>query len=95
MPVIFLLSAIVSGISVLAVSYVVVMKIKKQPVDSACLKSLFTYLWAFFILDVTLESLEVITMLYESHEEWHITFPDAYSVNLGSVIFFSRWLSVQ
>ncbi len=72
MPVIFLLSAIVSGISVLAVSYVVVMKIKKQPVDSACLKSLFTYLWAFFILDVTLESLEVITMLYESHEEWHI-----------------------
>jgi len=72
MPVIFLLSAIVSGISVLAVSYVVVMKIKKQPVDNACLKSLFTYLWAFFILDVTLESLEVITMLYESHEEWHI-----------------------
>jgi len=72
MPVIFLLSAIVSGISVLAVTYVIVMKVKKQPVDSACLKSLFTYLWAFFILDVTLESLEVITMLYESHEEWHI-----------------------
>lgn len=72
MPVIFLLSAIVSGISILAVMYVIVMKIRKQPVDNACLKSLFAYLWAFFILDVTLESLEVITMLYESHEEWHI-----------------------
>ena len=72
MPVIFLLSAIVSGISVLAVTYVIVMKFKKQPVDSACLKSLFTYLWAFFILDVTLESMEVVTMMYESHEEWHI-----------------------
>jgi Ni/Fe-hydrogenase subunit HybB-like protein len=72
MPVIFLLSAIVSGISVLAVTYVIVMKFKKQPVDSACLKSLFTYLWAFFILDITLESMEVVTMLYESHEEWHI-----------------------
>jgi Ni/Fe-hydrogenase subunit HybB-like protein len=72
MPVIFLLSAIVSGISVLAVTYVIVMKFKKQPVDSVCLKSLFTYLWAFFILDITLESMEVVTMMYESHEEWHI-----------------------
>ncbi len=72
MPVIFLLSAIVSGISVLAVTYVIVMKFKKQPIDSPCLKSLFAYLWAFFILDITLESMEVVTMLYESHEEWHI-----------------------
>jgi Ni/Fe-hydrogenase subunit HybB-like protein len=72
MPVIFLMSAIVSGISVLIVSYWLVMKIKGRPVDSQCMHSLFKYLWAFFIVDLTLEMLEVLTMFYEAHEEWHI-----------------------
>jgi Ni/Fe-hydrogenase subunit HybB-like protein len=72
MPVIFLLSAIVSGIAVLIVCYRVVMKMKGRPVDNTCLQSLYQYLWGFFIIDVTLEMLEVLTMAYEAHEEWHI-----------------------
>jgi len=72
MPVIFLMSAIVSGIAVLIICYFIVMVAKKAPVDNACLQSLYKYLWGFFILDVTLESLEVLTMAYESHESWHI-----------------------
>jgi Ni/Fe-hydrogenase subunit HybB-like protein len=72
MPVIFLLSAIVSGIAILIVCYWAVMKIKKQPVDNECMHSLFKYLWGFFILDVTLEFLEVLTLMYEAHEEWHV-----------------------
>ncbi len=72
MPVIFLLSAIVSGIAVLIVCYWVVMVVQKKPVDTACLHSLYKYLWGFFILDLTLEVLEVLTMFYEAHEEWHI-----------------------
>jgi len=72
MPVIFLMSAIVSGIAVLIICYFIVMVVKKVPVDNACLQSLYKYLWGFFIIDVTLEGLEVLTMAYEAHEEWHI-----------------------
>ncbi|MEI6126842.1 MAG: NrfD/PsrC family molybdoenzyme membrane anchor subunit [Pseudomonadota bacterium] len=72
MPVIFLMSAIVSGIAVLIVSYFIVMTIKGREVDHACLHSLYQYLWGFFIIDLTLEGLEVLTMVYEAHEAWGI-----------------------
>jgi Ni/Fe-hydrogenase subunit HybB-like protein len=72
MPVIFLLSAIASGIAVLIVSYWLVMKISGGEVDNTCMHSLYKYLWGFFIIDLTLEMLEVLTMSYEAHEEWHI-----------------------
>ena len=72
MPVIFLLSAIVSGISILIVCYWLVCKFSNHTLDAKCIKSMFTYLWAFFILDVAMEGLELLTHLYEGHEEWHI-----------------------
>ena len=72
MPVIFLMSAIVSGIAVLIVSYFIVMKVQGKPVDNECLKSLYTYLWGFFIIDLTLELLELLAMVYEAEESWGI-----------------------
>jgi Ni/Fe-hydrogenase subunit HybB-like protein len=72
MPVIFLLSAIVSGIAILIVSYAIVMKLQGKPLDSNCMQSLCTYLWGFFIIDVTLELLELLTMAYEGEESWVI-----------------------
>jgi len=72
MPVIFLLSAIVSGISILIISYWLVCRFTSLKLDTACLTVMFKYHWAFFILDVALEGLELLTHIYESHEEWHI-----------------------
>ncbi len=72
MPIIFLLSAIVSGIALLLVLYVVVMKIKNLPLDHICLRNLALWLGGFLIVDVVLEGLEVFTMLYESEESWGI-----------------------
>ncbi len=72
MPVIFLMSAIVSGIAVLIICYWIVMKAKGMKPDNNCLKCLYKYLWGFFIVDLTLEMLEILTMYYEAHEEWHI-----------------------
>ncbi len=72
MPVIFLLSAIVSGIALLIVMYVVIMKIKNIPLDHDCLRSLALWLVGFLCIDVALEGLEVFTMLYESEESWGI-----------------------
>jgi Ni/Fe-hydrogenase subunit HybB-like protein len=72
MPVIFLMSAIVSGIAILIVSYALVMKLKGKAVDNNCMQSLCSYLWGFFIVDVTLEILELLTMAYEGEESWGI-----------------------
>ncbi len=72
MPVIFLLSAIVSGIALLIVMYVIVTKIRKVPLEHGCLSSLTLWLLGFLSVDVVLEGLEVFTMLYESEESWGI-----------------------
>ncbi len=72
MPIIFLMSATVSGIALLIVLYVIVMRIKKTPLDHDCLRSLALWLLGFLSMNVMLEGLEVFTMLYESEESWGI-----------------------
>jgi Ni/Fe-hydrogenase subunit HybB-like protein len=72
MPIIFLMSAIVSGIALLILLYLAAMKIRRHAIDHKCLHSLAHYLWVFLILDVTLELLEVVSMKYESLEEIEI-----------------------
>ncbi|MGB8218139.1 MAG: NrfD/PsrC family molybdoenzyme membrane anchor subunit [Candidatus Methanoperedens sp.] len=69
MPLIFLMSAIVSGIALLILLYVFSMKLRKHAIDHKCLHSLAHYLWVFLIFDVTLELLEIISMKYASREE--------------------------
>ncbi len=72
MPIIFLMSAIVSGIALLILLYIASMKIRKHAIDHKCLHSLAHYLWVFLILDVALEMLEIISMKYESLEQLEI-----------------------
>ena len=72
MPIIFLLSAIVSGIALLIVMYIIVTKIRKVPLDHNCLRSLTLWLAGFLCINVVLEGLEVFTMLYEAEESWAI-----------------------
>jgi Ni/Fe-hydrogenase subunit HybB-like protein len=72
MPIIFLTSAIVSGIALLIVMYIVVSKIRKAPLDHGCLRSMTLWLAGFLSINVVLEGLEVFTMLYESEESWGI-----------------------
>jgi predicted membrane protein len=72
MPIIFLLSAIVSGIALLTVLYVVISKIRRAPLDYSCLHFLALWLGGFLSAAVVLEGLEIFTMLYESEESWEI-----------------------
>jgi Ni/Fe-hydrogenase subunit HybB-like protein len=72
MPIIFLMSAIVSGIALLILLYIIAMKVRKHAIDHKCLHSLAHYLWVFLILDVALEMLELISMKYESLEQLEI-----------------------
>jgi len=72
MPLIFLLSAIVSGIAVLILMYMIAMKLTGRAVSVPCIQALCKYFWGFLIVDVTLEGLEVLTMGYEGEESWGI-----------------------
>ncbi|HEX7622986.1 MAG TPA: NrfD/PsrC family molybdoenzyme membrane anchor subunit [Anaeromyxobacteraceae bacterium] len=72
MPVIFLMSAAVSGIALLMVLYQVVSKLRARAPDQPCVSALSRWLWFFLILTITLELLEIIVMAYERSESWLI-----------------------
>jgi Ni/Fe-hydrogenase subunit HybB-like protein len=68
MPVIFLFSAIISGVSLLAVLYVGTCKMRKIPVDLGCLKGLAYTIWAFIMVALVLEGLEFANIVYKGRE---------------------------
>lgn len=70
MPIIFLFSAIVSGIATLIIFYQVAMKMRGEPIDQRCISGLVRWLWLFMIVSLSLELLEIITLAYERAEEW-------------------------
>ena len=72
MPVIFLTSAIVSGIGGLILLYLISSWWRGVALDVECLRALSRYLWMFLVGAVVLELLEVIHMAYEAHEEWPV-----------------------
>jgi Ni/Fe-hydrogenase subunit HybB-like protein len=72
MPVIFLLSAAVSGIALLIVLYQARSKLSGKAADQPCVAALARWLWFFLILTITLELLEIIVMAYERSESWMI-----------------------
>ncbi len=75
MPIIFLCSAIVSGIAIVIILYQAGMKFSGRPINAPCMQSLARWLWLFVILSVTLELLEIMTLAYEAAEEWKVIGP--------------------
>lgn len=72
MPVIFLFSAMVSGIALVMLMYMVVNYIRKVKSDIICLDTIAKYLFYILILDFTLESLDQIHRIYEADESFDI-----------------------
>ena len=72
MPVIFLLSAIVSGVAMVLVCYIGVQWIKGRRIDPACAFALMETAWYFLIVDVVLELLELVNHAYMANEDWEI-----------------------
>lgn len=70
MPIVFLFSAMVSGIAAVMVLYVLSMKLKKTRVDMACLDTIARYLFYTFIIDFTLEMLDLVHRTYEADESF-------------------------
>ncbi len=71
MPVIFLLSACVSGIAGIILSYVLIKKFTGESVDMECIRTCIKFLWGFFILDFVFEMLELFSHAYMATHHWH------------------------
>jgi len=72
MPIIFIFSAVVSGIAALIVMYQVAMKLKGLVIDRDCIDTMCGWLWMFLMITASLELLELVTLSYEKAEEWEI-----------------------
>ncbi len=68
MPVVFLFSAIVSGIALVLVIYMVSSWLRKTTIDMTCLNKLGQFLFFALLLDVSLELLDFVHRLYEAEE---------------------------
>jgi Ni/Fe-hydrogenase subunit HybB-like protein len=71
MPVVFLFSAIVSGIAAVMLLYVFLSWIRRVTVDMPCIDTIARYLLYAFLVDFALEMLDLIHRLYEADESLH------------------------
>jgi Ni/Fe-hydrogenase subunit HybB-like protein len=70
MPVVFLFSAMVSGIAVVMVLYMLVTSLRREPIDMRCVDTIAKYLLYTFIIDFSLEMLDLIHRIYEADESF-------------------------
>ncbi len=88
MPVIFLLSACVSGIAGIILYYVLIRKFQKLPVDMDCLRTLTKYLAGFFVVAFVFEMLEIF-----SHSYLQTEFFEMVEGLLSGPLFNSFWIA--
>jgi Ni/Fe-hydrogenase subunit HybB-like protein len=70
MPVVFLFSAMVSGIAAVLVIYQAIARIRGREADMACLDTVAKYLFYVFVVDFSLEMLDLVHRMYESNESF-------------------------
>jgi Ni/Fe-hydrogenase subunit HybB-like protein len=68
MPIVFLFSAIVSGIALVITLYMIIIPFKGLKIDMKCLDRMASFLFYAVIVDFSLEMLDFIHRLYESEE---------------------------
>jgi predicted membrane protein len=72
MPIIFLFSAMVSGITLVMLVYMLISRIRKTIIDLEVLDSIGKFLFFVLILDFTLEALDQMQRIYEAEESFEI-----------------------
>ena len=70
MPVVFLFSAMVSGIALVLVLYMAVSWIRGTVIDMTCLDTIARYLFYAFVIDFSLEMLDLVHRIYEADESF-------------------------
>ena len=70
MPIVFLFSAIVSGIAMVLLLYIVLSWWRRVAIDMRCVDAVARYLFFAFLVDFALEMLDLIHRIYESDESF-------------------------
>jgi Ni/Fe-hydrogenase subunit HybB-like protein len=70
MPVVFIFSAMVSGIAAVMLLYMGLAKLRKEPIGIDCVDAIAKYLFYIFIIDFSLEMLDLIHRIYEADESF-------------------------
>lgn len=70
MPIVFIFSAMVSGIACVMVLYMATTKLRGKQIDMKCVDTIAMYLFYTFIIDFSLEMLDLIHRIYEADESF-------------------------
>ncbi|HEX8031325.1 MAG TPA: NrfD/PsrC family molybdoenzyme membrane anchor subunit [Vicinamibacterales bacterium] len=70
MPIVFLFSAIVSGIALVMLMYMALTRTRGSRIDMRCLDTIAQYLFYAFVIDFSLESLDLLHRIYEADESF-------------------------
>ncbi len=70
MPVVFIFSAMVSGIATVMLLYMVLTWFRKKTIDMHCVDTIAQYLFYTFVIDFALEMLDLIHRIYEADESF-------------------------
>ena len=70
MPIVFIFSAMVSGIAAVMLLYMLSTKLRGNEIDMRCVDKIAQYLMYTFIIDFSLEMLDLIQRIYEADESF-------------------------
>jgi len=85
MPVVFIFSAMVSGIAGVMLLYMAMTKLRKQTIDIKCVDTIAMYMFYIFIIDFSLEMLDLVHRIYEADESFR-----SLDFMVHSKLFFSQ-----
>jgi Ni/Fe-hydrogenase subunit HybB-like protein len=71
MPVVFIFSAMVSGVAGVMLLYMAITKMRKKVIDMRCVDTIAMYMFYIFIIDFSLEMLDLIHRIYEADESFN------------------------
>jgi formate-dependent nitrite reductase membrane component NrfD len=83
--VVFIFSAMVSGIAAVLLIYMALTKLRGQKIDIRCVDTVAMYMFYIFIIDFSLEMLDLIHRIYEADESFR-----SLDFMVHSKLFFSQ-----
>lgn len=70
MPIVFIFSAMVSGIAAVMLLYMLTTRLRGRQLDMRCLDTIAQYLLYIFVIDFSLEMLDLLQRIYEADESF-------------------------
>lgn len=85
MPVVFIFSAMVSGIAAVMLIYMATTRMRRNAIDMRCVDTIAMYMFYIFIIDFGLEMLDLVHRIYEADESFR-----SLNFMVHSKLFFSQ-----